>query len=95
MDASYTGPLPLAPTDGENGRWRPTQEFVEGMIEHFRAGKGHLPRRLVWEIVLGCEEVLRREKTLVEVSVEEGCTVDVIGDTHGTGRLCSAHFSLA
>ncbi|CDZ97195.1 protein phosphatase 5 [Phaffia rhodozyma] len=85
MDAKYTGPLPQPPSEseGENGRWKPTKEFVEGMIEWFREGKGHLPKRLVWEIVLGCEEVLRKEKTLVEIDIEEDCTVDVIGDTHG------------
>lgn len=81
VDKDYTGPLPTAPVD-ETGSWTPTVEFVEGMVEWFKQGKT-LPRRLVWEIVLGCSALLRAEPSLVDVTVEEGCTVDVIGDTHG------------
>lgn len=81
VDKNYFGPLPQAPAD-ETGSWTPTKEFVEGMVEWFKAGKA-LPRRLVWEIVLGCSALLRAEPSLVDVTVEKGCTVDVIGDTHG------------
>ena len=87
VEADYAGPRPQAPAD-ETGSWTPTIEFVEGMVEWFKQGKT-LPRRLVWEIVLGCSALLRAEPSLVDVTVEEGCTVDVIGDTHGTSDfLC-------
>lgn len=84
LDASYTGPRPDPPpeSEGEGGKWRPTETFVKEMIQYFREGKT-LPRRLVWEIVLGCQEVLKGEKSLVEVDIPEGVTLDVIGDTHG------------
>ena len=52
------------------------------MIEWFRAGKA-LPKRLVWEIILAAQDVLKQESSLVEVDIEEGLTLDVMGDTHG------------
>jgi hypothetical protein len=72
-------PLPSIPSD-PNGRYTPTSEFVEGMIEGFKKG-GKLPKRVVWEIILGCKELLDKEKSLVEVTVPEGVTCDIVGDS--------------
>ena len=52
------------------------------MIEWFKAGKT-LPKRYVWEIVLGAHELFAKEESLVNVDIPEGMTVDVIGDVHG------------
>lgn len=40
-------------------------------------------RRYVWEIVLGAHEYFVKEESLVNVDIEEGMTIDVIGDVHG------------
>ncbi|KAL7416209.1 Metallo-dependent phosphatase-like protein [Mrakia frigida] len=86
LDPTYTGPRPTPPgphdEDGENGRWTLTETFIKEMIEWFRAGKA-LPKRLVWEIILAAQDVLKQESSLVEVDIEEGLTLDVMGDTHG------------
>jgi serine/threonine-protein phosphatase 5 len=52
------------------------------MIQWFKDGKA-LPKRYVWEIVLGAHEQFIKEASLVEVEVGEGMTCDVIGDVHG------------
>jgi serine/threonine-protein phosphatase 5 len=52
------------------------------MIESFKKG-GKVPKRVAWEIILGVKEIVEREKSLVEFTVPEGCTCDIIGDTHG------------
>ncbi|BGP49272.1 Palmitoyl-protein thioesterase 1 [Rhodotorula kratochvilovae] len=64
------------------GDVRPSQAFVEAMVAHFKAGK-LLPKRIVWQILLGAYGVLKEEETLVDVPIPEGQTVDVIGDVHG------------
>jgi serine/threonine-protein phosphatase 5 len=79
VETDYAGPK--LDTD-EEGHYSITQEFVDGLLEHFKNG-GKLPRRYVWEIVLGCAEVLAKEETLVDVKIERGVTCDVIGDVHG------------
>ena len=56
------------------------------MLEWFKEGKA-LPKRFVWEIVLGCNEQLAKEASMADIVLDEGVTVDVIGDTHGT-RFC-------
>lgn len=83
MDTSTykEGPLPIIPSD-PNARYKPTKEFVEGMIESFKTG-GKLPKRVVWEIILGVKDVVDKEKSMVERTVEEGVVCDVVGDTHG------------
>ena len=43
-----------------------------------------LPKRYVWEIVLGAYSVFEKERSLVELTLESGKSVDVIGDVHGT-----------
>ncbi|WVQ83409.1 hypothetical protein IAT38_005550 [Cryptococcus sp. DSM 104549] len=79
--ASSDMPLPIIPSD-PNARYTPTKEFVEGMIESFKKG-GKVPKRVAWEIILGCKSVIESEKTMVEITVPEGVTCDIIGDTHG------------
>lgn len=46
------------------------------MVEHFKAGK-LLPKRIVWQILIGAYDVLKEEETLVDVPIPEGQTVDV------------------
>jgi len=55
---------------------RPTPAFVDDMVAHFKAGK-LLPKRIVWQILLGAYNVLKEEETLVDVPIPEGQTVDV------------------
>ena len=52
------------------------------MIAYFKEGKS-IPRRYVWEIVLGAHSYFEKEESLVNLDVEDGMTVDVIGDVHG------------
>lgn len=85
MDTSYTGPIPEY--DSKTKRYKPTKEFVEGMIQMFKDG-GKLPKRLCFEIVLGCKEALDRENSLVEVEIGKGVKCDIVGDTHGVRLLC-------
>lgn len=73
-------PLPEIDEQNPNARYKPTVEFVEGMIEGFKNG-GKLPKRVVWEIVLGCKAALDRERSLVEVELPEGVTCDIVGDS--------------
>ena len=75
IENDYAGPR--LPSDG-----KPTAAFVEAVMDWFKAGKV-LPRRVVWEIVIGALDVLDAEPSLVEVSIPEGETINVIGDTHG------------
>lgn len=48
----------------------------------FKDGKA-LPKRYVWEIALGAYSVFEKEPSLVELTLESGRNVDVIGDVHG------------
>ncbi|KAF9507071.1 hypothetical protein BS47DRAFT_1304475, partial [Hydnum rufescens UP504] len=59
-----------------------TKEFIDQMLEWFKSGKT-LPKRYVWEIVLGCNAALSKEQSLTDIVLEKGVTCDVIGDTHG------------
>jgi serine/threonine-protein phosphatase 5 len=52
------------------------------MIQWFKDGKS-IPKRYVWEIVLGAYEHFAKDDSLVDVSLEAGVTCDVIGDVHG------------
>ena len=69
----------------EDGKYTITLEFVQAMIQWFKDGKA-LPRRYVWEIVLGAHSLFIKEQSLVELPLEEGMTCDVIGDVHGTSK---------
>lgn len=66
----------------EGGVYKITSKFVESMLEWFKNGKT-LPRRYVWEIVLGCYKELIKEESLTDMMLEQGVTCDVIGDLHG------------
>ncbi|KAH7929902.1 phosphoprotein phosphatase [Leucogyrophana mollusca] len=79
VEKSYAGPQ-LQTT--EDGKYVMTEDFIKGMIEWFKAGK-NLPRRYVWEIVLGAHTHFVAEESLVNLDLEEGMTCDVIGDVHG------------
>jgi serine/threonine-protein phosphatase 5 len=52
------------------------------MMKLFKDGK-NLPKRYVWEITLGAYSVFEKESSLVELTLESGKNVDVIGDVHG------------
>lgn len=52
------------------------------MIKLFKDGKA-LPKRYVWEIALGAHSAFEKESSLVELKLESGKSVDVIGDVHG------------
>lgn len=52
------------------------------MIQWFKDGKA-LPKRYVWEIVLGAHAHFVSEQSLVDIPLEDGVTCDVIGDVHG------------
>jgi len=79
VDKSYTGPkLDTLP----EGKFGISPQFVRSMIQWFKDGKA-LPRRYVWEIVLGAHSHFAAEESLVTLDLEEGVTVDVIGDVHG------------
>ncbi|KAI0745788.1 Metallo-dependent phosphatase-like protein [Earliella scabrosa] len=79
VDKVYTGPV--LPTT-EDGKFTVNIEFVRKMIEWFKDGKS-IPRRYVWEIILGAHSHFAKEESLVTLDVEDGQTVDVIGDVHG------------
>lgn len=65
-----------------------TPTFLQSMIDRFKDGKT-LPKRYVWEIVLGAHEQFAKEESLVDLDIEEGVTCDVIGDVHGLFVLSS------
>lgn len=52
------------------------------MIQWFKDGKA-LPKRYVWEIVLGAHAHFVSEQSLVDITLGDGVTCDVIGDVHG------------
>jgi len=68
--------------DIENGKYTITHKFIKNMIEWFRDGKT-IPKRYVWEIVLGAHEHFSNTDSLVDVDLPAGVTCDVIGDVHG------------
>ena len=85
LDKSYAGPkLPTLSADSKTKqpKYEITAEFIDEMIEYFKSGKC-VARRVAWEIILGCHEALAKEQSMVDVSLDEGVTCDVIGDTHG------------
>lgn len=78
VDKAYTGPkLP-----SEDGKYSITLEFLREMMQWFKDGK-MLPKRYVWEIVLGAYQQFEKEASLVDLTLEKGKSVDVIGDVHG------------
>lgn len=83
LDRTYAGPK-LETTD--DGKYKITLDFVRSMIQWFKDGKA-LPKRYVWEIVLGAHAHFVSEQSLVDIPLEDGVTCDVIGDVHGTFYL--------
>jgi serine/threonine-protein phosphatase 5 len=79
VEKNYPGPKL---TIIEGGKMGITHEFVMSMIQWFKDGKA-LPKRYVWEIVLGAHEHFSKEESLVKIDLEDGVTCDVIGDVHG------------
>ncbi|KIO19560.1 hypothetical protein M407DRAFT_82645, partial [Tulasnella calospora MUT 4182] len=86
IDKNYTGPMletvPSTDPSSKQTKYKITQKFVDDMITYYRNGKS-LPRRIVWEIVLGVHSTIVNEPSMVEVALDEGVTCDIIGDTHG------------
>lgn len=80
LDKTYAGPH--LPKDSTTGKYTINIEFVREMMKLFKDGKT-LPKRYVWEIALGAHSIFEKESTLVELTLESGKTVDVIGDVHG------------
>ncbi|KAF9653816.1 protein phosphatase 5 [Thelephora ganbajun] len=80
LDKTYTGPQ--LPKDATTGKYTITLEFIREMMKLFKDGKA-LPKRYVWEITLGAYSVFEKEPSLVELILESGRSVDVIGDVHG------------
>jgi len=64
-----------------------TLAFLQATIDWFKDGKT-LPKRYVWEIVLGAHAQFAKEESLVNLDIEEGVTCDVIGDVHGWFISC-------
>lgn len=60
------------------------------MIESFKTGK-KLPKRVVWEIILGVKAIVDKERSMVERTVDEGVVCDVVGDTHGVSQIGPAY----
>ncbi|KAK4050596.1 Palmitoyl-protein thioesterase 1 [Microbotryomycetes sp. JL201] len=75
IDKDYTGPR----LDDDT---QVTAKFVDDMIEWFKDGNV-IPRRIAWQIVLGAYAKLKEEPSLVDVTIPDGETINVIGDTHG------------
>lgn len=80
LDKTYTGPE--LPMDSATGKYIITIDFVREMMKMFKDGKT-LPKRYVWEIALGAYSTFEKEPSLVELTLESGKSVDVIGDVHG------------
>ena len=59
-----------------------TPEFIEDMIDRFKTGK-KLHKKYVYRIILAVKALVAAEPTMVEVSIPEGKTMTVCGDTHG------------
>lgn len=79
LDNPHNVPLPIVPDDPK-ARYTPTKEFVEAMVETFKNG-GKMPKRVVWEIILGVKSVVDAEASLVEIEVPKGVTCDIVGDS--------------
>lgn len=83
VENDYAGPV-LDRT--EDGKYLITRAFIMNMIDWFKQGN-KLSRRYAWEIVLGAHAQFAKEDSLVQLSIDEGETCDVIGDVHGTSKL--------
>lgn len=86
VEPNYAGPRL---EQDEKGVYQITASFIKDMMLWFKDGK-NLPKRYVWEIVLGAFAHFEQEESLVDISLEDGVTCDVIGDVHGATLF---HFS--
>jgi serine/threonine-protein phosphatase 5 len=59
-----------------------TEEFINDLVERFKAGK-KLHKKYVYQIVLRAKDVFYNEPTMVEVDIPEDRKMTVCGDTHG------------
>ena len=75
---TYSGPQMAM----EEGEYKITAEFIRDMLQWFKDGK-LLPRRYVWEIIIGAYSKFQEEESLVSIDLNDGMTCDVIGDVHG------------
>lgn len=91
IPSDYKGPrLPThasnepisAPVDNKPYLGQIDDAFIDQMIQHFKEGK-QLPNGIAWAIILGALRAFEKEASLVEYTVPEGTTIEVVGDTHG------------
>ncbi|KAF2002966.1 Metallo-dependent phosphatase [Amniculicola lignicola CBS 123094] len=73
VDASY---------DGMRLEKEMTLEFIEDMIQRFKDGK-KIHRKYVFQIIITVMDIVKKEPTMVEVTVEPDHEITVCGDTHG------------
>lgn len=59
-----------------------TQEFIDDMIERFKAGKT-IHRKYAFQIIKAAKDLVYAEPTMVEIGVDQGTHLTVCGDTHG------------
>lgn len=59
-----------------------TQEFIDNMIERFKAGKT-IHRKYAFQIIKAAKDLVYAEPTMVEIGVDQGTHLTVCGDTHG------------
>ncbi len=59
-----------------------TQEFIDDMIQRFKAGK-QIHRKYVFQIIMAVKDIVYNEPTMVEFEVEKDRKLTVCGDTHG------------
>jgi serine/threonine-protein phosphatase 5 len=74
VEASYDGPHLV---DG-----KVTEKFMEDLVEHFKSEK-KLHRKYAFMILQQVRDILKAERSLVEVKVPEGEHITVCGDVHG------------
>lgn len=60
-----------------------TQDFISDMLDRFKNGK-KIHKKYVYQIVMAVKKIVYDEPTMVEMSIPEGVTLTVCGDTHGT-----------
>lgn len=59
-----------------------TQEFIDDMIERFKNGK-KIHRKYVFQIIIAVKDIVFKEPTMVEMTVQDDNKLTVCGDTHG------------
>ncbi|KAK9467449.1 Metallo-dependent phosphatase-like protein [Lipomyces arxii] len=85
VEASYDGARLESPdqkTESGKPKLVMTLEFLENMIERFKAGK-RLHRKYVFGIIIEAMKIFKTEPTMVEVDVAADQVMSVCGDTHG------------